>query len=108
MSRYFWPILTPLPCHTLSHIPGPPKVHHTSWTPLRFLVGLVQKSRTKVPRTNSLSIIVRGGFCLEVLSGGLLSGRFCSGWFLSIPLSVRIQFLKQKGKHHFKFHVSYV
>src|SRR6218665_3672587 len=42
------------------------------------------------------------------LSGGLLSGRFCPGWFLSVPPSVRIQLLQQKVKHHFKFHVSYV
>src|SRR6218665_3303424 len=48
------------PCHTVSHIPGPPKVRHTSRTP-RFLVGLVQKSRTKAPCTNSL-LIVRGVF----------------------------------------------
>ena len=26
------------------------------------------------------------GFCAGVLSGGLLSGRFCPGWFLSVPL----------------------
>src|SRR6218665_1225392 len=52
----------PLPCHTLSHIPGPPRkyVTHLGFPP-RFLVGLVQKSWTKVPCTNSVSI-VRGGF----------------------------------------------
>src|SRR6218665_3128064 len=66
-------------CHTYRN---PPKVHHTSRTP-RFLVGLVQKIRTKAPCTNSVSI-VHGGFCPGVLSGGLLSGRFCSGWFLSV------------------------
>src|SRR6218665_2958773 len=103
----FGQFLPPLPCHTLSHIPGPPKVRHTSRTPPQFLVGLVQKTRTKAPSTNSLSIVravfVRGG-----LSGGLLSGRFCLGWFLSISPSVRIHLLQQKVKHHFKFHVSYV
>src|SRR6218665_3480382 len=36
----------------------PPKVRHTSRTP-RFLVGLVQKTRTTAPCTNSL-LIVRG------------------------------------------------
>src|SRR6218665_3619465 len=35
----------PPACHTLSHIPRPPKVRHTSRTP-PFLVGLVQKIRT--------------------------------------------------------------
>ena len=59
---------TPSPCHTLSHIPGPPESTSHISDPHRFLVGLVQKSRTKVPCTNSISI-VRGGFCLGVLSG---------------------------------------
>src|SRR6218665_3501858 len=55
-------------CHTFSHILGPPKVRHTSRTP-RFLVGLVQKTRTKAPCTNSLSF-VRGGFCPGFFSEG--------------------------------------
>src|SRR6218665_3878304 len=55
-------MLTPLPLsHFVTHPGTPQKVRHTSWTP-RFLVGLVQKSRTKAPCTNSLSI-VRGAFC---------------------------------------------
>src|SRR6218665_3336631 len=66
----------PLPCHTLSHIPGPPKVRHTSRTP-RFLVGLVQKTQTKAPCTNSLSI-VRGGIC----PGGFVRGVFCLEGFV--------------------------
>src|SRR6218665_980642 len=86
MSRYFCPILTHSPCHTLLHIPGPPKyvthlgpptVRHTSRTP-RFLVGLVQKSWTKVRCTNSISI-VRGGFC----PGGFVRVGFCSFPLLS-------------------------
>src|SRR6218665_3472922 len=48
------------------------------------------------------------GFCAGVLSGGLLSGRFCLEWFLSVPPSVRIHLLQQKAKHHFKFQVAYV
>src|SRR6218665_2139937 len=76
-------------CHTSR---DPPKVRHTSRTP-RFLVGLVQKSRTKVSCTNSISIVC-GGFYLV--------------WFLSVPPSVTIHLLQQKVKHHFKFHVSYV
>src|SRR6218665_1621353 len=61
-------------CHTLSHIPGlpPPKVRHTSRTP-PFLVGLVQKTWTKNPCTNSLSIVHRG-FCQRVFSLEVLSG----------------------------------
>src|SRR6218665_538989 len=98
--KYFWPILTPSPvtlCHTSR---DPPKVRHTYWTPPDFLVGLVRKIRTKAPCTNSLSI-VRECFCPGLLSGGLLSGRFCPGWFLSVPRSVRIHLLQQNVKNHF-------
>ena len=57
----------PLPLsHFVTHT-GTPKIRHTSRTS-RFLVGLVQKSRTKVPCTSSISI-VRGGFWPWVLSG---------------------------------------
>src|SRR6218665_1313949 len=91
----------------LSHIPGPPKVRHTSRTPPPFLVGLVQKNQTKAPCANSLSI-VRGGFCPGIWSWGPLSGRFCPEFFLSVPPYVRIHLLQQKVKNHFKFHVSYV
>src|SRR6218665_3130469 len=62
----------PLPLsHFVTHPGIPPKVRHTSRTP-PFLVDLVQKSRTKVPCTNSISIVrrdfcpgvfVRVGFC---------------------------------------------
>src|SRR6218665_2089418 len=89
--------ILPSPCHTLSHIPGPPRKYVTHLGPPRFLVGLVQKSWTKVPCTNSISI-VPGGFCRGV----------CQGWFLSVPPSVTIHMLQQKVIHHFKFHVSYV
>src|SRR6218665_1360896 len=88
----------PLPLsHFVTH-PGTPRKYVTRLgPPTPFLVGLVQKSRTKVPCTNSISI-VRGGFFRG----------FCPGWFLSIPPSVTIHLLQQKVKHHFKFHVSYV
>src|SRR6218665_2895019 len=105
MSCYFWPILTPLPSVTLCHTSrAPPKVRHTSRAP-PFLVGLLQKTLTKDPCTNSLSI-VRGvfvrGFCC------LLSGRFCPRCFLFVPPYVGMHVLQQKVKHHLKFHVSYV
>src|SRR6218665_1050633 len=61
----------PSPCHTLSHIPGPPRKYVTLLGP-RFLVVLVQKSRSKVPCTNSISV-VRGGFC----PGGFARVGFC-------------------------------
>src|SRR6218665_107560 len=87
-------------CHTSR---DPPKVRHTSRTP-RFFEGLVQKTRTKAPCTNSLSIVRRGLcpgiFCLK----GFVRGGFCP-----FPLlSEYIDLLQQKVKHHFRFHVSYV
>src|SRR6218665_393919 len=82
------------PCHMLSHILGPPRKYVTHLGPPPILVGLVQKTRTKAPCTNSLSI-VRRGFCSGVLSGVVLS----------VPSSVRIHLLPQKVKHRFKFHM---
>src|SRR6218665_1367655 len=102
MPRYFWPNLIRLSLVTLPRTPK--STSHIS-DPSRFLLGLVQNTRTKAPCTKSLSI-VRRGFCPWVLSGGLLSGRFCPGRFLPIPPSVRIHMLQQKVKYHFKFHVS--
>src|SRR6218665_1018511 len=52
---------SPSPCHTSSHIPRPPNSTSHISDP-RFLVGLVQKIRTKALCTNSISI-VREGFC---------------------------------------------
>src|SRR6218665_3030112 len=72
-------------CHTSSHIPGPPlKVRHTSPTPPNF-----RRPSTKNPDKSPLY-----KFCLNcsreflsgVLSEGLLYGRFCLGWFLSVPV----------------------
>src|SRR6218665_2237969 len=103
-SRYFWPILTPSPCHTSQ---DPPKVRHTSRTTPSIFSRPSTKNPDKSPCTNSLSI-VRRGFCPRGIVRGLLSGRFCPGWFLPVPPSVRIQLLQRKVKHHFKFHVSYV
>src|SRR6218665_2884121 len=97
---------SPSPCHTSSHIPRPPNSTSHISDP-RFLVGLVQKIRTKAPCTNSISI-VREGFCPVASVRGLLSGRLCPGWFLSVLPSVRIHLLQQKVKNHFKFHVSNV
>src|SRR6218665_2551043 len=74
----FGQFLPPLPPVTLRHTSrDPPKVHHTSRTPPRFLEGLVQKTRTKGPCTNSV-LIVRGGFCQGVFSlEGFVQGGFC-------------------------------
>src|SRR6218665_1053220 len=68
----------PLPLsHFVTH-PGTPKeVRHTSRTPHRFLVGLVQKSRTKAPiqilSQLFVGAFVKGVFCLE----GFVWGNFC-------------------------------
>src|SRR6218665_4190150 len=87
----FGQVLPPSPCHTLSHIPGPPKVRHASWTPPIF-------SR---PSTRNPDKILSQMF-MGVLSGGLLFGRFCPLWFLSVPSFVRMHLLQQKFKHHFE------
>src|SRR6218665_3183835 len=65
--------------HTLSQIPGPLKSMLHISDP-RFLGGLVQKTRTKAPCTNSLSI-VRGGLCPGVLSGVFFVWKILSGVF---------------------------
>src|SRR6218665_3033162 len=98
----FWANFDPLPpitlCHTswdrqkyVTHL-GPPPIF--SWTST--------KNPDKSPLYKFPLNCSRG-----VLSGGLLSGRFCSGWFLSIPPSVRIHLLQQKGKHHFQISCMY-
>ena len=97
---------TPSPLsHFVTH-PETPKLRHTSRTP-RFLVGLVQKTRTKAPCTNSLSI-VRGGFCLGAFVKGSFVWKVLSWVVFVHSTSVRIHLLQQKVKNHFKFHVSYV
>src|SRR6218665_2079402 len=80
------------PCHTLSHIPGPPKVRHTSRTPPIF-----SRLSTKIPDKSPLY-----KFYLNC-SRRFLSGVFCPGLFLSVPPSVTIHLLQHKVKHHFKF-----
>src|SRR6218665_635945 len=89
----FWPFLTPLPPVTLSHTSRrPPKVRHTSRTPPIF-----SRPSTKISDKSP-----RYKFYLNC------SRRFFPGWFLSVPPSVTIHLLRQKVKHHFKFHVLYV
>src|SRR6218665_3455312 len=77
--------LPPLPLsHFVTH-PGTPRKYVTHLGPPRFLEGLVQKPRQKPPCTNSVSI-VRRGFCPGGFARGLLSGRFCLVWLLSVPV----------------------
>src|SRR6218665_2159104 len=110
----------PSPWHKVRHAilvnftPSPVTLCHTSRGPQKYVTHLgppiFSRPSTKNPDkahcTNSLTCSRR--FCIGVLSEGLLSGRFCPGWFLSVPPSVRIHLLQQKVKHHFKFLVSYV
>ena len=102
MSRYFWPIFTPSPSVTLCHTSRDPptSTSHISDLP-RFLVGLVQNTRTKAPGTNSLLIVLRGFFlgycqwffCLEYFirdgfySFPLLSQYICYNRKLNITLN---------------------
>src|SRR6218665_1335101 len=90
-------ITSSIPPQSTSHISDPPIFRKYS-----------TKKPGQKPPVQILSQLFAGVFVQGVLSGGLLSGRFCPGWFLSVPPSVRIHLLQQKVKHHFKFHVSYV
>ena len=88
MSRYFWLIFAPSsPCHTSSHIPGPPpeSTSHISDPPPIFRRPST-KNPDKSPLVQILSQLFTGVFVRGVLSVGLLSGRFCPGWFLSVPV----------------------
>src|SRR6218665_359346 len=102
MSCYFWPILTPSPCHTLSrkgentsHISDPP-----------ILVGLVQKPGQKPP-IQILSQLFMGLFCLRGFVRGSFVWKVCPGWFLSVPLLSEYICYNRK-LNITKFHVSYV
>src|SRR6218665_1391784 len=74
----------PSPCHTLSHIPGPPKVRHTSRTP-RFSVGLVQKPGEKPP-VQILSQLFAGAFVRGHCQGIFCLECFVRGGFCPFPL----------------------
>src|SRR6218665_1305490 len=107
MSRYFWPILTPLlQSHFITHLGSPQSTSHIS-DPTPIFSRPSKKYRDKSPLYN-FSLICSQGILSGVLSRGLLFGRFCLGWYLSVPRSVTIHLLQQKVTHHFKFHVSCV
>jgi len=92
MSRYFWPILTPLPLsHFVTH-PGTPPKYVTHLEPPIFSSPSTKKSGQK-PHVQILSHLFARAFVRVLLSEGLLSGRFCPGWFLSVPSSVRMHLL---------------
>src|SRR6218665_360501 len=91
-------------CHTSR---DPPKVRHTSRTPPPIFSRPSTKKPGQKPPVQILSQLFagiffggfdRGSFVWKVLSGVV---------FIRSP-SVRIHLLRQKVKHHFKFHVSYV
>src|SRR6218665_3115562 len=71
-------------------------------------ICIIGKKSGQKPPVQIVSQLFVRVFVRGLLSGGLLSGRFCPGWFLSVPTSVRTHLLQQKVKNHFKFHVSYV
>ena len=76
----------------------PESTSHISDPRPKFLVGLVQK-RGQKPPVQILSQLFTRLFVRGFLSRGLLSGRRCPRWFLSVPPSVRIHMLQQKVKH---------
>src|SRR6218665_1653591 len=78
----FGQFLPPPSCHTSSHIPGPPEsIRHTTRTR-----PPICRNPNKSPPVQILFQLVTGFWYRGVLSGGLLSGRFCLGWFLSVPV----------------------
>src|SRR6218665_3739592 len=75
----------PPSCHTSSHIPGPPEsTSHISDPPISRRPS--RKNPDKSPLVQILFHLFAEVFVRGVLSGGLLSGRFCPGWFLSVPV----------------------
>jgi len=96
----------PPPCHTLSNIPRPAKKYVTHLGHPPFSVGLVQKTWTKTPCTNSHSI-VHGGFCPGVLSGALSLEGFVRGGFCPFPLLSEYICYNRKFNItlNFKFHM---
>src|SRR6218665_1533733 len=96
----------PLPLSRLVTPPGSPLKYVTHLGRPRFLVE--QKTWTKTPCPVQSISQWFAGFLFGGFVRGFLSGRFCPGWFLSIPLFVRIPPLQQKVNHQFQCHVSYV
>src|SRR6218665_2022955 len=73
----------PLPCHTSSHIPGPPRkyVTHLGPTP-RLLEGLVQKTQTKA-LLYKFCLNCSRGFCPGFVRESFV-WKVLSGWFLFV------------------------
>src|SRR6218665_1912078 len=87
----------PSPCHTLSHVhPGTPKSTSHISDPQPIFSRPSTKNQDKSTLYKFSLNCSRG-----LVSGVLLSGRFCLGWFLSVPPSVRIHLLQQKVKNLF-------
>src|SRR6218665_595931 len=84
MSCYFCPIFPPPPAPHPG--PPPPEVRHTSRTHPPIFRRPSTKNPDKSPLVQILSQVFAGAFVRRVLSEGLLSGRFCPGWFLSVPV----------------------
>src|SRR6218665_1254369 len=82
----FGQFLPPLFPVTLRHTSrDPPKVRHTS----RTLPPIFRRPSTKNPDKSPLVQILSqlfAGFLSGGFVRGLLSGRLCPGWFLSLPV----------------------
>jgi len=86
------------PCHTLSHISGPPLKYVTHLEPQCLVVGLHAYIHMSLQRF----VLVRGVFDREFCPISLF-WRINPGRFLSVPPSVTIHPLQQKAKRHFQF-----
>src|SRR6218665_2794497 len=92
--------------HCVTHPGNPPGLHAESTSHISDPTPIFSRSSTKISEkapVQILSQLFAEVFVREALSGCLLSGRFCTGWFLYVPPSVTIHLLQQKVKYHFKF-----
>src|SRR6218665_3750573 len=94
----FWPILTPLPCHTFSHIPGPPE----STSRIPDLPPVFSRPSTKLPDKCPLYKFFLNCSRRFLSGGGFVRVGFC-------PFSLLSQYIcynrKLNTTLNFMFHI---
>src|SRR6218665_1696038 len=91
----FWTNFDPHPCHTLSHISRPPySTSHISEPQVLVVGPTCIHARIHMSLQGGLSLFA--GFLFVGFCPGFLSGWFCLGWFLSVPLlSAHIRYTRK-------------
>src|SRR6218665_4113979 len=106
--KYVTLFLPPSPCHTSSHIPGPPRKYVTQLGSPNFFRRPSTQNPDKSPLVQILYQLFAGGFVRGVVRGAFV-WKVLSGWFLCVGVvSEYICYNRKLNVHHFKFHVSYV